>query len=1033
MEDFKNENEYGNMKTEETYEGIILKTGDEGYRYYSEDDYSEDSSIADIIITCGYVSETSSTARVNMSATCENADDLYIRLLKDEGTVLYSTGTSGTSFSTQKTFVSAGTYIVEAEVVRTNGGRKVRRAPLRVETSVGEQNRCDMCDETGWMSATTQCTSCGAWQTHAAPIQISHYNESVSISTVTVNMSASCTNAVDMYLRVIREDGTECYSRHASSTNISKTMPLGAGRYTLQAEAISLTGGIRIATNEMVINPGNSSSSGSSSGGCYNCGGTGYVGSYNCSICNPSTGSSGSSSNNCSNCGGTGYVGSGNCSICNPSTSSSGSSSNNCSNCGGTGYVGSANCSVCNPEIKSYDCSYCLDTGWLNGQKCTHCSTDDLGPNGIDITPSYSIDSTLYTLNVTATCGNAWWMRAEVENTTFSNEASTNNVSLEAIELEEGSYSVKVTAQRNGIYRYQYANVTLKNREISYACPPYINFSNETGEYNSTTGKYSVSVSVYCEDATHIDMEILNNDKALCASIDGSGTSASGICDLVAGKHYAKFVIERGSLGTIEDVYAFDVNATTTGGGDPTSGNEDDTTTTPEVEDIPDNERKFLLLYTGPDLNGGNYETFTTADIQRLKECGATDFVLLTAASYNRYNGKSIIEEIPGEYEVYSSPEKYMEEYSTFLDKVGIELNNLDLNELHYILWEEAPAEKPYEVHLFKPVNNDVRKYSEWGNGYSYDSYIEEVINLANKLVEKIPCCNLWIGLPPMIPSTYFLADKYIAPYKYIVDNVLYENKGDGTNVPRSFFNNIQGFYYGTEEIPHSYTKFEEDNRIIDYNLVEIYDDCFKNIVIYNMSVISNYVHTNYNKKMLWIPYYHVDTELCKRVSYVASRTNIFDFVILQTSYYFNGDNGQSNMEVVKKCIEQQEWYYPTGSNLYVTGIPKGDSKTQIGVIAEMDYTTTEYGLQQFLNYSKLSEAEKKEHDLRQFPVDVLPKYKDRHKEFVKKFADFVNGTDETESVCMAFYGGERDDMFKSNIDIIGNVKEFFKYGKAIE
>lgn len=36
MKDFKNENEYGNIKTEEkTYEGVLLKTGDEGYRYYS--------------------------------------------------------------------------------------------------------------------------------------------------------------------------------------------------------------------------------------------------------------------------------------------------------------------------------------------------------------------------------------------------------------------------------------------------------------------------------------------------------------------------------------------------------------------------------------------------------------------------------------------------------------------------------------------------------------------------------------------------------------------------------------------------------------------------------------------------------------------------------------------------------------------------------------------------------------------------------------------------------------------------------------
>ncbi len=42
MKDFKNENEYDNMETEEVYDGILLKTDDEGYRYFSEDDYSEE-------------------------------------------------------------------------------------------------------------------------------------------------------------------------------------------------------------------------------------------------------------------------------------------------------------------------------------------------------------------------------------------------------------------------------------------------------------------------------------------------------------------------------------------------------------------------------------------------------------------------------------------------------------------------------------------------------------------------------------------------------------------------------------------------------------------------------------------------------------------------------------------------------------------------------------------------------------------------------------------------------------------------------
>ena len=821
------------------------------------------------------------------------------------------------------------------------------------------------------------------------------------------------------------------------------------GRYTLQAEAISLTGGIRIATNEMVINPGNSSSSGSSSGGCYNCGGTGYVGSYNCSICNPSTGSSGSSSNNCSNCGGTGYVGSGNCSICNPSTSSSGSSSNNCSNCGGTGYVGSANCSVCNPEIKSYDCSYCLDTGWLNGQKCTHCSTDDLGPNGIDIAPSYSIDSTLYTLNVTATCGNAWWMRAEVENTTFSNEASTNNVSLEAIELEEGSYSVKVTAQRNGIYRYQYANVTLKNREISYACPPYINFSNETGEYNSTTGKYSVSVSVYCEDATHIDMEILNNDKALCASIDGSGTSASGICDLVAGKHYAKFVIERGNLGTIEDVYAFDVNATTTGGGS-TGGDdltdEDDTTTTPPaVEDVPDNERKFLLLYTGPNLMGGVYDEFDSAegDFEKLATCGATDFVFLTAAALN-YDiyGNPIIDPVTNyeDYTAYSCDvafEKYNEKYPNVLGKIGIKQDTYkDAKDLHKHLWGLG-GENGDEVidaianpnlitngnQVFTQLNMNVNKYENSTANYSV--YAEHVASLASNMVKNIPNCRLWIGLPPMLPGAYFLAGRYETVCFELLKYV--KSRSDVANTP--YWDNVVGIYYGTEDIPAGYVAFDETQvgkSFVDGNWV--YED-FDCPIVHTMRTLKNsfakQVDDSKSMQWLWIPYYknfffggegnplaEYTTGIPQRVGSVVNNTDIFDFVILQPSHY-DRDYNYDNIALISKCAlqgvclqddyivnESAGTYELRSDNLVQVGsdyAPDGIKRAIIGVEMEID--------------TQINDEAK----------DRLTRYAD----YVNGFGKFILGFgDNMEKRPTAFYAADRNSLMDNNV--YQKVKDFF-------
>lgn len=115
----------------------------------------------------------------------------------------------------------------------------------------------------------------------------------------------------------------------------------------------------------------------------------------------------------------------------------------------------------------------------------------------------------------------------------------------------------------------------------------------------------------------------------------------------------------------------------------------------------------------------------------------------------------------------------------------------------------------------------------------------------------------------------------------------------------------------------------------VDYNNINA-NPCIK-----LMNDLSTRAHNNLNTKFLWIPYYGYGSdpaEIVKRIAYVTNKSTIFDYVVIQPHYYFDGSVA-SNLTGVKYCISKQSISYRDG--LVVT--PKV-SKTVIGPEMELDW-----------------------------------------------------------------------------------------------
>ena len=140
-----------------------------------------------------------------------------------------------------------------------------------------------------------------------------------------------------------------------------------------------------------------------------------------------------------------------------------------------------------------------------------------------------------------------------------------------------------------------------------------------------------------------------------------------------------------------------------------------------------------------------------------------------------------------------------------------------------------------------------------------------------------------------------------------------------------------QRFRRSEDIVTYQYTKFNS-------NAV---DNDFDSPIVYAMHKVSDAVHA-YGKEMLWIPYYHPNNSyIAPQAGYVINKTNIFDTVILQPSYYFNSEHS-NGVNVISKCVEKQAIVNSSGS---IIGGTK-TSNTVIGFEMEINekyYTDSAY------------------------------------------------------------------------------------------
>lgn len=271
--------------------------------------------------------------------------------------------------------------------------------------------------------------------------------------------------------------------------------------------------------------------------------------------------------------------------------------------------------------------------------------------------------------------------------------------------------------------------------------------------------------------------------------------------------------------------------------------------------------------------------------------------------------------------------------------------------------------------------------YQNASRDNSLDYFASQAADLAVRLIKTDPEVKLTISIP--LIKMLALSDLYIEPVKEkIIEGI--KTRLDLVD-PNYWKDNIKGFYYSTEEIPYYYTWFKPDKTIN-----------FDNPVVKTMLSLSNEIHQVYNKKLMWIPYYgnglgvenYYNKDQFVRIGYIANRTNIFDYVFIQPSYYFKAES--ANIPYVKASTEINA--VVDKNYEIVSGIKS--SKTLIGPEMEIDigYDTS---------------------------VVKDTTYRDRYNQYVKAFSSVKSNTP------VAFYAGSRDDIF--NNVVYNEVKRLFK------
>ena len=274
---------------------------------------------------------------------------------------------------------------------------------------------------------------------------------------------------------------------------------------------------------------------------------------------------------------------------------------------------------------------------------------------------------------------------------------------------------------------------------------------------------------------------------------------------------------------------------------------------------------KGMLMYTGSRDNNGEviYPEFSKKDIKKLLEAGVNEFIILDGGLlYNYYiddNGKY--------HQIVTVKD---------VDKLPPEITEISRTPGWHEKFQEG-------------YRNRIK---DTGKGRNLNDHVRREVELVNRMVEVDKDIHIWLSFPGVI--LHGMADMFCDAYEKYVFGLAKKM------IPAEVWeHNIRGFYFSTEDIVNDFTVF--------YHERNEYNSDFNNPVVKLIKHLSGIVHAD-NKKMAWIPYYRLDrwAETGKRMGYIANRTDFFDYIVIQPSYFFSKKT-KANINVIKESVIHQK------------------------------------------------------------------------------------------------------------------------------
>lgn len=304
---------------------------------------------------------------------------------------------------------------------------------------------------------------------------------------------------------------------------------------------------------------------------------------------------------------------------------------------------------------------------------------------------------------------------------------------------------------------------------------------------------------------------------------------------------------------------------------------------------------KGIQLYTGWRNNdiSSPYEAYTNQDILSLSAF-TTDFVINSGTSrFSYYNSTTPI--------------------VTFA-----EINAIPLSDTNVGSAANLASLKTQYINYLNATSPSINLVAQ----------ANQEVALAVQIIQQVPNATIWF----CFPQIYYhpLSLNYQTPF---TNYAAYLKSSLDAYSTSYWTNNIRGFYYATEEIGSYSTAF-------DVGLSN-----FGNKQVALMSALSTLVRTTYGKQFLWMPYMGTDTGTSvtssnfMRVGYVANKTSIFNYVLLQPNYYFDANADPIPLRRVQTSAINNKVYNYAGN---VIGSTKTGTST-IGVVMEIDSNVTSF------------------------------------------------------------------------------------------